>query len=41
MSTSYLHERKDFLDLLRLLEEETSILPYLFEKDYWITRCAL
>lgn len=36
MSTSYLHERKDFADLLRLLEQETGILPYLLEKDYWI-----
>lgn len=36
MSTNYLHERKDFSDLLRLLEQETGILAYLIEKDYWI-----
>lgn len=36
MSTSYLHERKDFPDLLRLLERETGIFAYLIEKDYWI-----
>jgi hypothetical protein len=36
MSTNYLHERKDFLDLLRILEQETGILAYLVEKDYWI-----
>ncbi|MCY4780372.1 nucleotidyl transferase AbiEii/AbiGii toxin family protein [Sphingobacterium sp. UT-1RO-CII-1] len=36
MRTSYLHDRKDFSDLLRLLEKETGILAYLIEKDYWI-----
>lgn len=36
MPTSYLHERKDFPDLLRLLEQETKVLAYLIEKDYWI-----
>jgi hypothetical protein len=36
MSTSYLHEHKNFPDLLRLIEQETGILPYLLEKDYWI-----
>lgn len=36
MSTSYLHAHKDFPDLLRLLEQQTGILPYLIEKDYWI-----
>lgn len=36
MSTKYLHERKDFSDLLRILEQETGILAYLIEKDYWI-----
>ncbi len=36
MSASYLHNHKSFPDLLRLLEQETGILPYLLEKDYWI-----
>jgi|SRR5690606_12161026 len=36
MSTSYLHGHKNFPDLLRLIEQETGILPYLLEKDYWI-----
>lgn len=36
MPISYLHERKDFPDLLRILEKETGILAYLIEKDYWI-----
>lgn len=36
MSISYLHERKDFSDLLRILEQETGIFAYLIEKDYWI-----
>ena len=36
MATAYLHNHKDFPDLLRILEEETGILPGLIEKDYWI-----
>lgn len=36
MPTNFLHERKDFRDLLRLLEQETGIFAYLIEKDYWI-----
>lgn len=36
MPTNFLHERKDFPDLLRLLEQETGIFAYLIEKDYWI-----
>ncbi|QMW01513.1 nucleotidyl transferase AbiEii/AbiGii toxin family protein [Spirosoma foliorum] len=36
MPTSYLHERRDFLDLLRILEDETGIQAGLIEKDYWI-----
>jgi hypothetical protein len=36
MPTSYLHDRKDFPDLLRILEEETGIQAGLIEKDYWI-----
>jgi hypothetical protein len=36
MPTDYLHNRADFLDLLRILEQETGIIPQLIEKDYWI-----
>lgn len=33
---NYLHNHKDFPDLLRIIEEETQILSGLIEKDYWI-----
>ena len=33
---SYLHNHRDFPDLLRILEEETGIQAFLIEKDYWI-----
>ena len=36
MPSSYLHNHKDFPDLLRILEDETGILAGLIEKDYWI-----
>lgn len=36
MSATYLHERKDFADLLRIIEEETEIVADLVEKDYWL-----
>lgn len=36
MSKQYLHERKDFVDLLKILERETGIQIQLIEKDYWI-----
>lgn len=36
MATNYLHNRKDFPDLLGIIEEETGILAYLVEKDYWL-----
>jgi hypothetical protein len=36
MPESYLHEREDFIDLLRILEQETGIQIQLIEKDYWI-----
>jgi len=36
MAATYLHERKDFADLLRIIEEETRILADLVEKDYWL-----
>lgn len=36
MSTNYLHDRDDFLDLLNILADETGIQTQLIEKDYWI-----
>ncbi len=36
MPHNYLHERLDFVDLLRILEQETGIQIQLIEKDYWI-----
>jgi hypothetical protein len=32
----YLHDHKDFPDLLRILEDKTGIQAGLIEKDYWI-----
>jgi predicted nucleotidyltransferase component of viral defense system len=36
MPLSYLHDLKDFPDLLRIIEQDTGILAGLVEKDYWI-----
>src|SRR5258707_11993254 len=36
MAAEYLHKRKDFPDLLNILEDDTGIVPGLIEKDYWI-----
>tara|TARA_R110002051_G_scaffold63132_5_gene114926 strand:- start:29782 stop:30570 length:789 start_codon:yes stop_codon:yes gene_type:complete len=36
MTKNYLHERPDFIDLLRIIEQETDIQIQLIEKDYWI-----
>ena len=33
---SYLHDLKDFRDLIQVVSSERSILPQLIEKDYWI-----
>ena len=33
---SYLHEQKDFRDLIQVVSNERRILPQLIEKDYWI-----
>ena len=32
----YLHNHKEFVNLLNILEQETGIIPQLLEKDYWI-----
>lgn len=36
MRLSYLHDRKDFSELLRIIEDETGIQATLIEKDYWL-----
>jgi len=36
MAAKFLHQLKEFPELLRILEKETGILPQLIEKDYWI-----
>ncbi len=36
MPLSYLHDRKDFPELLLILENETGVLANLIEKDYWL-----
>lgn len=36
MAVKFLHEQKEFPDLLRILEKDTGILAGLIEKDYWI-----
>lgn len=36
MPLDYLHNHKDFSDLIRIVAEEKSIAPALIEKDYWI-----
>lgn len=36
MSSTYLHQRKDFESLIRTLSAQEGILDALIEKDYWI-----
>lgn len=36
MPDQYLHDHQAFIDLLRILEQETGIQIQLIEKDYWI-----
>lgn len=36
MPDKYLHELSEFPDLLQIIENETGILAFLVEKDYWI-----
>jgi hypothetical protein len=35
----FLHELKDFSDLIRVVAGEKKIQPQLVEKDYWIMHC--
>ncbi len=39
MSPDYLHNHKEFSDLIRIVGRENSIEPALVEKDYWIMHC--
>jgi hypothetical protein len=34
MAENYLHNHKDFTDLLNILADKNNILPGLIEKDY-------
>ncbi len=36
MAADYLHNHRDFTDLLNILADKNNILPGLIEKDYWI-----
>lgn len=36
MSIDYLHNHKEFPQLLEIISDETGIIPQLIEKDYWI-----
>ena len=36
MAEDYLHNHSNFSQLLRILSEDTGIIPQLIEKDYWI-----
>jgi hypothetical protein len=36
---SFVHDDRDFPQLLTLVTEETRIAPALIEKDYWVTHC--
>jgi predicted nucleotidyltransferase component of viral defense system len=39
MAPDYLHNRRDFPELLRIVGRELSVDPALVEKDYWIMHC--
>ena len=39
MPHEFLHNHKDFPDLIRIVSDEYSIDPVLIEKDYWIMHC--
>lgn len=39
MANGFLHNHKDYLDLLRIVSDEQGIDPVLIEKDYWIMHC--
>ena len=39
MPHEFLHQDKEFADLIRIVGDERSIDPVLVEKDYWIIHC--
>jgi hypothetical protein len=39
MADDFLHNHKEFFDLIRIVSEEQAIGPVLVEKDYWIMHC--
>ncbi|WP_316168743.1 MULTISPECIES: nucleotidyl transferase AbiEii/AbiGii toxin family protein [unclassified Bradyrhizobium] len=39
MPADFLHNHKEFVDLIRIVAEEKGIDPALVEKDYWIMHC--
>jgi hypothetical protein len=39
MSSDYLHNHRQFFDLIRIVAQEKGIDPALVEKDYWIMHC--
>ena len=39
MPTEYLHNHKQFSDLIRIVADQKGIDPALVEKDYWIMHC--
>ena len=39
MPTDYLHNHKQFPELIRIVTEQNGIDPALVEKDYWIMHC--
>ena len=38
-SFTFLHEHKEFKQLIEILSKESNIQPQLVEKDYWIMHC--
>ena len=38
-SDRYIHELKEFSDLIQVVSTEKGIIPQLVEKDYWIMHC--
>jgi hypothetical protein len=39
MPADYLHNHRQFADLIRIVAEQRGIDPTLVEKDYWIMHC--
>ncbi len=39
MAADFLHNHKEFPELIRIVADEKGIVPVLVEKDYWIMHC--